>query len=97
MSTYNVTKVRKEKVTKEGQSHEHIIGVITESDVYYKNQEVVDSINANNEWYTKVAGEPKAKIRKKDYCPHSTCLHKPYLTTEPDHSTKNNLENLPRG
>jgi|SRR5712664_1886863 len=97
MSTYDVTKVRKEKVTKNGSSHEHIIGVLPESGLFYSNQEVVNSINAGNHWRTSVTGEPKATIKEKHYCPNSTCTHKPYLTTDPDHTTKNNLENLPRG
>lgn len=97
MATYNVTKVRKEKVTIEGSSHEHIIGVVTDAGNYCTNKSVVDSINAGNTWQTSVPGEPKAKIREQTYCPKASCFHKPYLTTYPDHSEKNNLENLPRG
>ena len=44
MATYDVTKVRKEKVS----DHEHIIGVITSANVYQTNQQVVDSINGGN-------------------------------------------------
>lgn len=36
-------------------------------------------------------------IKVKGYCPQKVCYHKPYLTTAPDHTTKNNLESLPRG
>src|SRR6266850_59597 len=97
MATYDVTKVRKEKVTKDGKSHEHIIGVKTSADAYSPNQEVVNSMNSGSVWQTSVPGEPKARIREKRFCPHEKCLHAPYLTTEPDHTTKNNLENLPRG
>jgi hypothetical protein len=99
MATYYVTKVRKENSTGTGGTpHEHIVGVITDSGVYYKNQQVADSIDAGNEWYTQVPGEPNAKIKKLARCSHASgCSHKPYLTTEPDHTKKNNLENLPRG
>ncbi|WP_081427017.1 DUF3892 domain-containing protein [Sorangium cellulosum] len=98
MATYYVTKVRKQSVTnKDGSTHEHIIGVVTKIGIFYTNKEVVDSLDENNEWYTEVEKEPKAKINKKGYCPKSDCYHNPYLTTDPDHTTKNNLENLPRG
>lgn len=97
MATFDVTKVRKETVTKNGSSHEHIIGVKTDGGVYYSNQSVVDSLKAGNKWQTSVTGEPKAAIKEMAYCPAKDCLHKPYLTTAPDHTKKNNLENLPPG
>jgi hypothetical protein len=96
MSTYYVTRVRKETTTGKD-AHEHIIGVVTNDNIYYTNLEVVNSIHAGNEWYTLVQGEPLAKIKELTYCPHAACYHKPYLTTHPDHTTRNNLENLPRG
>ncbi|WP_437596888.1 DUF3892 domain-containing protein [Sorangium sp. So ce590] len=98
MSTYYVTKIRKQSVTnKDGNTHEHIIGVVTKTEAFYTNKEVVDSLDEGHEWYTEVKNEPKAKIKKRGHCPKSNCGHKPYLTTDPDHTTKNNLENLPRG
>jgi hypothetical protein len=96
MSTFYVTKVRKETTTG-SDPHRHIIGVITDTNYYYTNQQVVDSIDAGNDWYTFVPGEPLAKIKKLAYCPRTSCYHKPYLTTAPDHTTKNNLDNLPEG
>ncbi len=97
MATY-LTKMRKETVRNNaGSSHEHIIGVITNPGAYYTNLDVVDSITALGDWYTSVEGQPKAKIRPLAYCPKADCYHKPYLTTDPDHTVKNNLENLPRG
>jgi hypothetical protein len=98
MSTYYVTRVRKESArVSSGASHEHIIGVITNAGTYHTNKQVVDSLAVRNEWYTSVEGQPKAKIREMAYCPKTDCFHKPYLTTDPDHSTRNNLENLPAG
>ena len=99
MATYNVTKVDMQWSTNAGsKNHEHIVGVKTGAGVYYSNQEVVDSIKAGNTWQTSVEGEPKATIKEYQhtYCPEPKCLHKPYLTTAPDHSKKNNLDNLPR-
>jgi len=42
MLTYNVTRVHKETVSKDGRPHEHIGGVITDAAVFYSNQQVVD-------------------------------------------------------
>jgi hypothetical protein len=98
MAKYYVTKVHKEYGTgKDGKTHEHITGVFRDSGEFSTNQEVVDSIAAGNDWYTRVSGEPDAKIKPLGGCFISGCSHKPYLTTEPDHTTKNNLEALPRG
>jgi hypothetical protein len=97
MATYYVTKVRKETVTKDGASHRHLIGVQTGDGSYYTNQQVVDSIAATNDWYTDVFGQPKARIKKLEYCPDRSCMHKPYITTEADKTANNNLENMPEG
>ena len=95
--TYLVQKVRKEKVTIKGASHEHIVGVVTPSGTYYSNQEVVDSIQASNDWYTDIQGVARAKIEVVSYCPAKDCLRTPYIRTEGDKTKKNNLENLPPG
>jgi hypothetical protein len=98
MSTFHVKKVRKETVrTTSGATHEHIVGVVTSGGTFYTNQQVTSSLEAKNEWLTDVEGQPKAKIRPLAYCPKSDCYHKPYITTEPDHNTRNNLDNLPPG
>jgi len=99
MAKYYVTKVRRETGTGTGgKTHEHIVGVIRDSGAFQKNQQVVDSIDAGNDWYTRVPGEPDARIKKKSHCDIAAgCSHKPYLTTAPDHSKKNNLEALPEG
>lgn len=97
MATFYVEKVRKEYAGKDDDRHEHIIGVLVGDGTYYTNAEVETSLNAGNVWYTYVPKEPSATIQVKSYCPQWVCYHKPYLTTEADHTTKNNLENLPRG
>lgn len=98
MGANYVTKVRKQTVAnKDGTSHEHIVGVVTNLGRFHTNKEVVDSIDAGHDWYTEVDKEPRAKIKKAGSCARSGCLHSPYLTTNPDHTTRNNLENLPRG
>jgi hypothetical protein len=90
-------KVRKETVeNQKHEKHEHIIGVITSDGIYHTNKEVVDGINAGEEWYTNVGGK-KAKIRAIRFCPEASCLHQPYITTAPDSTTANNLDNLPLG
>jgi hypothetical protein len=95
MAIYYVTKVCKEKDRKDKSTHEHIIGVCTNTGQFYSNQEIVDSLQAGNEWYTSVAGEPMARIESRKSCTYTGCNHKPYLKTEADPSKKNNLENLP--
>jgi hypothetical protein len=90
-------KVRKETVANDKKEiHAHIVGVITEDGLYHTNQDVVRGISAGQDWYTMEDGK-KARIRPLGYCPNSSCYHKPYITTNPDHTTANNLENLPRG
>jgi hypothetical protein len=91
MSTYVVTKVRKE-LSADG-SHRHIEGVCTNAGVHYTRQEVVDSINAGNTWKTQADGY-EATITVRSYCPHGSCLAKPYIETKPDSTKKDNLENL---
>lgn len=93
MATYRVTKVSKENA-KIG-SHQHIVGVVTDGGQRFSNQQVIDSIKQGSDWYTSVKDVQPAKIKPTDSCPN--CSHKPYLTTAPDHTAKNNLENLPLG
>jgi hypothetical protein len=94
MSTYTVTKVRKER-SADG-SHRHIEGVITTANVHYTRREVVASIDAGNTWNTSANGQT-ATIHKMGYCPQSTCLASPYTKTGADGTVANNLENLPEG
>jgi hypothetical protein len=91
---YVVTKVRKEW-SDEGGRHEHIEGVCTTNGTHYTRRQVVDSINAGNTWVTSAGGR-EAMIRPITYCPSGACLASPYITTRPDNSRDDNLENLPR-
>jgi len=91
MATYIVTRVRKEPSADD--SHRHIAGVCTDGGTYYTRKEVVDSINAGNTWETNADGL-RATIQTMSYCPRSGCLASPYIKTNPDSSTKDNLENL---
>ncbi|MCU1582802.1 MAG: hypothetical protein JWO01_2190 [Microbacteriaceae bacterium] len=94
MSTFTVTKVRKE--TASSGTHRHIEGVITSAGVHYTRQEVVTSIEAGNTWQTS-AGGYSATIKTVSYCPNGTCLAKPYIETVPDNTKADNLENLTEG
>lgn len=94
MSTYTVTKVRKELST-DG-THRHLEGVITNAGVHYTRRQVTDSITAGNTWQTS-AGGYTATIRKVTYCRRPACLATPYIETNPDSSRLDNLENLPEG
>ncbi|HTE83895.1 MAG TPA: DUF3892 domain-containing protein [Dehalococcoidia bacterium] len=89
---YTVTHTRKELSA--DQTHRHIEGVCTSSGLHYTRRQVVDSINLGNTWITDAAGRT-AVIKPMAYCPAAGCLATPYITTAPDHSTANNLENLP--
>jgi hypothetical protein len=88
-----VTKVRKELSSDRG--HEHIEGVCTVEGTHYTRAHVARSIDAGESWFS-VGGGQAARIRKISYCPRPACMASPYITTAPDHTTANNLENLPR-
>lgn len=77
-----------------GLDHEHIVGVITEAQVFCANRTIVAAVERGEEWYT-LEADRKARIRPLTTCP--LCAYAPYVTTEPEHTTKNNIENLPRG
>ena len=94
MTTYTVTKVRKE--TSSDGKHRHLEGVITSAGVHYTRQAVVSSIEAGNTWQSS-AGGYTATIKKIGYCPKSGCLAKPYIETNRDSTKLDNLENLPEG
>jgi len=94
VSSYTVTKVRKEWSS--NHSHRHIEGVITSAGLHYTRADVAASIRAGNTWQTS-AGGYSATIQAISYCPHSTCLASPYLRTNPDSTKLDNLENLPEG
>ena len=90
---YVVTNVRKEW-SNQGTRHEHIEGVCTSGGAHYTRRQVVDSIRAGNQWVTSAGGR-EATIREVSYCPVGSCMAAPYITTRPDSSKDDNLENLP--
>ena len=87
-----VTRVRKE-LSEDG-SHEHVEGVCITDGTHYTRAQVASSLAAGEDWTTS-AGGSLARIRKVTHCPRPMCRVSPYLTTEPDHTKFNNLENLP--
>ena len=91
LTTYIVTKVRKELSADGG--HRHIEGVCTDGGTHYSRKEVVDSINSGNTWKTKADGY-EAVIEAIGYCPKPACYATPYIKTKPDSTKKDNLENL---
>jgi Protein of unknown function (DUF3892) len=94
MSTYYVDKVHKS--WNSSHTHEHIdYACVESSGTHWTPTEVVASLNAGNEWRTRGRDGATAKIRPLVYCPHNACYAKPYITTSPDHTTSNNLDNLP--
>lgn len=95
MATYYATKTRWSRAS-DG-THEHLTGVLTGDGVFQANAKVEESIAAGDLWYTQTPGSPNARIRTISYCPAKDCFHKPYLRTDADTTTKNNLDNLPRG
>lgn len=94
MTTYTVTRVRKEYSADGG--HRHIEGVITTANAHYTRREVVQSLNAGSTWVTS-SGGLSATIRAVTYCPRVACLASPYITTNPNSALQDNLENLPEG
>lgn len=92
MATYTVTRVRKEFA--DDRKHRHLAGVFTSTGTYFTRREVVDSIKAGNVWNSSSGGY-SARIHARTYCPASGCLASPYLATNPDSTTADNLENLP--
>lgn len=90
--TFTVTKIRREWSS--DSSHRHIEGVCTTANLHYSRREVVDSIRDGNVWITN-AGGSSAIIKPITFCPEPACTATPYIMTEPDSTTTNNLENLP--
>lgn len=87
------TKVRKE-MSADG-SHEHVEGLCTVFGTYVTRAYVAGRIDVGEDWYSSAAGR-SARIRRLARCPRAGCPTSPYLTTAPDHTAANNLENLPR-
>jgi hypothetical protein len=87
-----VTRTRKEPSP--GATHQHIAGVCSIEGVYSTRARVVAGIDRGEPWTTSGGGST-ARIKKITFCPHAGCYERPYITTAPDHTTANNLENLP--
>lgn len=83
------------KVDSSDGTHKHIAGVKTKTSQTYTRAEVVAGIDDGQSWTTEGSDGSTAKIKKISYCPATSCLLTPYITTAPDHTTKNNLDNLP--
>ncbi len=85
------------RVTKEfsrDRTHQHIAGVCTADNGRYTRQQVVDGVGRGEVWETS-DGRTRARVKVIRFCPASGCLVTPYITTAPDHSITNNLDNLP--
>jgi hypothetical protein len=87
-----VTKVRKER-SSDG-THEHIAGVCLQDGAYRARVAVIAGLDAGQDWKT-FGGGTYAVIHKITYCKAAGCYLSPYITTAPDHTTPNNLDNLP--
>lgn len=92
--TYTVTKVRKEW-SYVPRTHEHIEGVCTTDGTHYTRKQVVDSMGRGDTWSTRGPDGSSARIKPANGCPVNECPATPYITTAPDHTTANNLDNLP--
>ncbi len=86
-----VTRVRKESSA--DRTHYHIAGVCSEVG-YTTRQQVVIGLERGEYWRTYGGGQ-YATIEKLTYCPAPGCYVSPYITTSPDHTQANNLDNLP--
>ena len=88
-----VTRVRKE--LSGDRTHWHVEGVCTADGIHHSRADVAASIDAGEGWFSS-DGDSSVRIRTIVSCPMPPCSASPYLTTSPDHSATNNLENLPR-
>ena len=75
--------------------HKHISEVKTDAALKYSRAEVVAGLARGESWKTKGSDGSQATIKKITYCPAAACLLTPYITTAPDHTKDNNLDNLP--
>jgi len=92
MTEYIVTGVR--KALSADATHRHISEVCTQGAIRFTRQEAIDSIREGNSWKTLADGHT-AEIRIVDACLREGCSLSPYIATNPDGTTTDNLENLP--
>jgi hypothetical protein len=88
---YTVTHVHME--LSDDRTHEHIAQVW--AGTAYTRAEVVSSLRERNTWQTSAGGYSEI-IHPVDSCPRSGCYASPYIRTNPNSVTADNLENLPR-
>lgn len=88
-----VTRTRKE-MAPDGR-HQHIKAVCLQDGSSYTRAQVVASLKAGQQWSTCGYDGSRAAIKLVAYCPVGACMETPYITTAPDHTTINNLDNLP--
>lgn len=75
-------------------SHSHVAGVCTDSGAYLSRAELLTALDGGELWFTEADGR-RARIRTTRHCHAPGCSLTPYVTTEPDHTVANDLENLP--
>jgi hypothetical protein len=87
-----VTRVRKEPAA-DGR-HRHIKDVCLEDGSSCSRAEVVRGLDLGQKWFTRGKDGSYAAIKRIQKCPFAGCMLTPYITTAPDHTTTNNLDNL---
>ncbi len=91
VTRYMVDGVRHER-SSDG-SHLHIAGVYVGDD-YYPRQQLVRSIELQNEWVA-IIGDMVSPISIVDECPHCNCAVTPYVRSSSPMSGTDSLELLP--
>jgi hypothetical protein len=89
--SYTVVAVDKEPSP--GRTHQHIASVCTTEPRKYLREQVIASIRLGNTWYTRSPSGTTSKIVVVAGC--SRCDLKPYIRTEADSTTSDNLLSLP--
>ena len=83
------------KVSANDGTHEHIAEVRSKAGTAYSVVDVVRGLGAGESWKTEGPDSAMAMIKKVAYCPASGCCLSPYITTAPNHTNNNDLDNLP--
>jgi hypothetical protein len=85
-----IVRVRKEPVYAPTH-HQHIAAVELANGARYTRAQVIDYIGQGYEFYTYMSGR-RARVYV-HHCPR--CFSRDYITTTPDGTVANNLDNLP--
>ena len=88
---YQIARVRKEPIYAP-QAHQHIAAVELSDGTRLTRSQVITYIRQGVEFFTYV-GYQRARVYV-HHCP--TCWSRDYITTTPDGTTSNNLDNLPQ-